>query len=256
MKAEQRGRRLRPVRRDAGQMRWTERDLVVLPWIGEQYAVRLDQLHALLSRQPLGTTKENGRVAQTTVRHCLERWRRTGVAQYMALMVGEPGWVWLTREGQRLAGLEYPFWTLSLSHLDHLYASTQARLWVETQLPEAWWRSERALRSEQAWVEAGGRLGHRPSAEVLIEGQARAVEVLTVWHQPQRVRATLPKLLARYPGGCWYFVTPRAQPGLLQMLAELEPALRARVRVIVLAELLREQHHPRRADSRGKEAPL
>lgn len=183
MNTEQKGRHLRPVRRDAGQTRWTERDLVVLPWIGDQYAVRLDQIHALLSRQPLGTTKENMRVAETTVRHCLERWRRAGVAQSMALVVGEPGWVWLTREGQRLAGLEYPFWTLSLSHLDHLYACNQAQLWVEAQKPGAGWRSERALRSEQAWVEARERLGHRPAAEVLIAGQTRAVEVLTGWHQ-------------------------------------------------------------------------
>lgn len=47
-----------PTRRDAGQMRWTERDLTVLPWIGEQYDVRFHHLHELLNRQPVGTTKE------------------------------------------------------------------------------------------------------------------------------------------------------------------------------------------------------
>lgn len=251
MATEQWRRRLRPVRRDAGQMRWTERDLAVLPWIAEQYAVRLDQLHTLLGRQLLDTTREDRQATATTVRHCLERWRRAGVVQYSAFIVGEPGWVWLTREGQCQAGLEYPCWMLERSRLDHLFASTQARLWVEAREPGTWWRSERAMCAEQPWVPAGERLGQCPSAEGVSEAQTVAVEVLPSWRQPLRVRTVLHHLLTIYPSGCWYFVAPCAQPGLARLLAELEPAQRRRVRLIALAELGRSAFPGRRASQRS-----
>ena len=53
-----RARQAERQRRAAGQMRRTKRDLTVLPWIGKQYAVRFDHLHALLNWQPVGITKE------------------------------------------------------------------------------------------------------------------------------------------------------------------------------------------------------
>lgn len=225
-----------PTRRDAGQMRWTERDLTVLPWIGEQYAVRFDQLQVLLSRQLLGVTKEAGQVAASTVHARVARWKEAGLVQTAALLQGEPGWVWLTRKGLRQAGLDYPLWQVSLSsHLDHLFACNAARLWVEARKPEAEWRSERTLRSEQAWTHAGIRLGHRPSAELVRERDTVAVEVAGVVEQAQRVREALPDLLARYPG-CWYVVGSRARPVLSRLLAELGSAIQARVRLIDLAE--------------------
>ena len=42
------------VRRDAGEIRLTDRDLWALRWIGEQYAVRMDQLRRLLGSRPGG----------------------------------------------------------------------------------------------------------------------------------------------------------------------------------------------------------
>ncbi len=48
--------RVRGVRRDAGEIRLTGRDLWALRWIGEQYAVRMDQLGRLLGSQPGGET--------------------------------------------------------------------------------------------------------------------------------------------------------------------------------------------------------
>jgi hypothetical protein len=218
-------------------IQWTERDLIVLPWIGEQYAVRFDQLHILLSRQPLGTTKEAGQVAASTVRSCLARWKGAGLVQTASLVIGEPGWVWLTREGLRQVGLDYPLWQVSLSaHLDHLFACNVARLWVEAHEPEAEWRSERALRAAQAWTQAGVRLGHRPSAEVTLETGTVAVEVTGALEQAQRVREALPDLLTRYPG-CWYVVGPRARPVLSRLLAELGPAVQAQVRLIELTQV-------------------
>ena len=52
MKTQRRGGRTRRPRNDKGQLRWTERDIQVQGWIGEQYAVRIDHLQHLLSRQP------------------------------------------------------------------------------------------------------------------------------------------------------------------------------------------------------------
>ena len=59
MRAEERGQR---------DVRWTERDLTVLPWIFEQYIVRYDQLARLLARWPGKATKQPGRVGKETVR--------------------------------------------------------------------------------------------------------------------------------------------------------------------------------------------
>lgn len=63
--------------------------------------------------------------------------------------------------------------------------------------------------------------------------QTVAVEVATTLNNPQRVRETLPDLLARYPG-CWYFVGPHARPRLERLLTDLGPAVQAAVRLIDL----------------------
>lgn len=59
---------VRAPRRDKGQPQWTERDLAVLAWIGEQYGVRRDHLAVLLGRAAHADTKTPGRLAATTVK--------------------------------------------------------------------------------------------------------------------------------------------------------------------------------------------
>src|SRR5690242_8449928 len=87
----------RKVRQDKGVMRWTERDLEALPWIGEQYAIRMDQLQALLGRWATEPTRVPGQLGIETVRKLVQRWKQAGLVESAVLVRNQPGWVWLTR---------------------------------------------------------------------------------------------------------------------------------------------------------------
>ena len=64
---------VRAVRRDAGEIRLTDRDLWALRWIGEQYAVRMDQLARLLGSQPGGETSVEGTLSERRTRRTVGR---------------------------------------------------------------------------------------------------------------------------------------------------------------------------------------
>ncbi len=86
-------------RSDAGHIRVAQRDLELLRVVGEQFAVTLPQLARLMGR--------SGHAA----RWLRSRWQRAGWVEGRALLVSEPVFVWLTRPGQRLAGLPYKLWS-------------------------------------------------------------------------------------------------------------------------------------------------
>ena len=70
----------RAVRRaDAGLVRATERDLRLLRWVAEQYAVSIPQLARLMGR------------SEHAARWLRARWQRAGWAQGRMLLVGRAG---------------------------------------------------------------------------------------------------------------------------------------------------------------------
>jgi DNA-binding CsgD family transcriptional regulator len=81
-------------RADAGLVRCSARDLELLRVVGEQYALSLPQLARLMD------------CSLHAARWLRSRWERAGWARGRAMLVGEPVFVWLTRRGQRLAGLD------------------------------------------------------------------------------------------------------------------------------------------------------
>src|SRR5260370_27911509 len=87
--------------------RLTERDRKALSWIGQQYAVRLDQLQILLAR--LGEPgdyarkpKEGGRLTQKRTMDLVRRWQQLGLVSYGWFLHGDPAWVWFSAEGLRV----------------------------------------------------------------------------------------------------------------------------------------------------------
>src|SRR3954469_9357323 len=89
----------RPARRaGAGLVRATERDLRLLRWAAEQYAVSIPQLARLMGR------------SEHAARWLRGRWQRAGWAQGRTLVVGRPVFVWLTRDGSRVAGAGFKVW--------------------------------------------------------------------------------------------------------------------------------------------------
>ncbi len=67
------GTRQRQQRSDKGKVTITPRDEAVLCWIGEQYAVRLDQLQVLLGRDAQGQTQSEDLVSADTARRVCGR---------------------------------------------------------------------------------------------------------------------------------------------------------------------------------------
>ncbi len=102
--------RQRKVRGDAGQMRYTERDVWALTWIGDQYGIRFDQLQELLGQRPGGVVQTPGGLGSATVRDMVQRWQRAGLVDHRKVLVGEPGWIWLTRGGLEHMDLPYRVW--------------------------------------------------------------------------------------------------------------------------------------------------
>src|SRR5688572_27783543 len=94
-------------RGDAGTVRCSQRDLDLLRVVGEQYAVTLPQLARLMG------------CSSHAARWLRARWERAGWVRGRALLVGEPVFVWLTRRGSSLAGIDYPVWRPNAGMLAH-----------------------------------------------------------------------------------------------------------------------------------------
>lgn len=223
----------RPPRSDKGRMQWTKRDREALQWIGEQYAIRMDQLAVLLGRSATEPTRAPGILGNETVRKLVHRWKKAGLVDRAILARGEPGWVWLTREGLDQMELEYRLWEPKAQSLPHLFAINQARLLVEVRQPEAEWRSERMLNSGRPFLRSQTRLEHRPDAEVVLGQQVVAIEVERSVKAALRLR-TIFYELARTYAGIWYFCPPAIQKPLEQALAQLDPAVRRKFSLVRL----------------------
>ncbi len=208
-------------RRDKGQPRWTKRDLWLLRWIAEQYAVRFDHLQELLSLQPLGETQEEGWLAEATVRHWIERWRKAGILGHASILVGQPGWVWLTRKGLQILGLDYRPWTPNPGRLRHLYYVNEVRILSEARKDTPTWISERRLDSERGLRMRGELVGHLPDGELhFSDGAVIAIEVELSTKMSDRLEEILLEVSQRYHG-VWYCVLPRMKPHLEQAIANL-----------------------------------
>jgi hypothetical protein len=227
-------REARKPRQDKGKMRWTERDLAVVRWIGEQYAVRQDQLAIKLARLSSVPTQAPGVLREDTVYKLVTRWKQAGVVEMTALLRQQPSWVWLTHEGLEQMDLPYRFWKPKVQGLAHLYAVNQARLWIEQRAPTAIWRSERQLAHERGFMRKQAHGPHRPDAEVESDGQRMAVEVELSEKVSGRLAAILYELARTYMG-IWYFCSPATQALMQRAVAALNPpALRQKFAIVPL----------------------
>ncbi len=156
------------------------RDLVLLGWLGEQYAARADQLEVLLGCGP------------RSVQRVIARLRDAGLVGTYRLLVGEPVWVTPTRAGLRACGCEFKVWQPKLGLLHHTRAVNDVRLHVQARSPEATWVCERSLARERQPGE------HLPDGVVLTDGQRVAVEAELTVKSERRVRAIVEELTARF----------------------------------------------------------
>jgi len=112
----------RAARRDRGSHQVTERDRELLGYIGEQYAITLDQLAVLIGR------------SYRTARGLRDRWCNAGWTNSSRLSVDLPPFVWLTSRGTTIAGSRFRTWQPNHGLVPHIEAVTNLRLLVEQQL--------------------------------------------------------------------------------------------------------------------------
>jgi hypothetical protein len=164
------------------------RDLDVLAWVAEQYAVRLDQLEPLLG-------------CRRTVQRTVARMREAHLAETRRLLVGEPAWLLPTATGLRTCGSSFRAWQPRLALMAHIAAVTDVRLHVREQAPGSVWVCERTLAREQRSDQ------HLPDALVLVEGQRVAVEVELTVKSRRRVTGILDELCTGFDSAV-YFCAP------------------------------------------------
>ena len=222
-------------RRDAGQTQITVRDLMVLPWVGEQYAVRLDQLQLLLARVADPTAELEEGTGLDAARHVLGRWEKLGLAASRKVYADQPRWLWLTSKGLSRLERRYRFKTPAENRFAHYHAVNQVRLYLEgaRYAPEARWRPERDL------IPEGARLGetHYVDGEVETQGRTVGIEVERTPKRPDDLLVILRGLTAAYES-VWYFALSEAKPGVERQIARLPEPSRKRITVFRLEPLL------------------
>lgn len=214
----------RRTRSDAGQARLTWRDLQVLRFIGEQYAVTHEQLGRLLARFAEDAS-ERERVSSQLVYRMRARWVTAGLVEARAVIAGEPSIVWLTARGRELVELDVRSWRPTMNTIRHVPAVTEARLFLESQRPDGEWVAERLLGRDQG--AGGGRevSGRRPDGEFRYEDSVLAVEVELSAKKETRLRSIVRDRLERYDA-VWYFA-PAEPTHLRELITRVASAVYA-----------------------------
>ena len=173
----------------------------LLGLIGEQYAVTLDQLAALIGR------------THRTARGLRDRWCNAGWTQSAKLAVGLPPFVWLTSRGSRVAQSPFRTWEANPGLATHIEAVTNVRLLLERQLRLGAWECERALAQE---IHSRSETRpHLPDA-VLVTPRRTAIEVELSLKSRARLDAIVRELGEGYER-VWYFASPRLVPTLQEV---------------------------------------
>lgn len=157
----------------------TERDLEVLGWIADQYAVRTDVIRWLLG---------NGRpLSDSRTRAIVARWQRAGLADSRRFFAGAPHVVWPTRAGTALVRPGWRTRPPNLALLAHHHAVSQVRLAIERRGQGTDWVCERVLYRHRTTPDAHVADGTFRSSR----GAVTAVEVELTLKTAERLRDIL-----------------------------------------------------------------
>lgn len=154
----------------------TERDLEVLAWIADQYAVRTDVICWLLG--------EGRALSDSRTRAIVARWQRAGLVDSRRFFAGAPNVVWPTRAGTNLVRPGWRSRPPNLALLAHHHTVSQVRLAIERRGHGTDWVSERVLYKERATPDAHVADGTFLSSR----GPVTAVEVELTLKSADRLR--------------------------------------------------------------------
>ncbi|QBD80455.1 hypothetical protein EPA93_32580 [Ktedonosporobacter rubrisoli] len=207
-------------RRDAGMLQVTERDILALTWIAEQYCMSYDQLQRLLALLSPATPKRPEKVAPSTAQNAVERWLQLGYIDLPHKVIREHStYVWLSRKGLRELALPYAYYQPKPSTVRHLYAVNTIRLHLQRAALSIEWNAQRAIRLHTK---------ERPLPDAELRGRSSPLIALRVIEQPrltmlmlQDELTTVKALASRYPR-LWYFVPAQVQEPLLTAIRQHE----------------------------------
>jgi hypothetical protein len=197
-------------RRDAGIRQVTERDILALTWIAEQYCLSFDQLQQLLAFYSPARTKNPDTLSVGATRNAVERWLQLGyIEQPRKIIRSYPVHIWLSRKGLRELALSYSYYQPNPTTVTHFYAVNEIRLRLQQYHLSAQWVSHRA--TEQATD-----IHPVPDAELQIQDASlvaiQVVERLTSPIMLREAYATLEALVHRRRANrycyahLWYFL--------------------------------------------------
>ena len=154
----------------------TDRDVEVLGWVADQYAVRTDVIRWLLGGgRPLSDSRTRAIVA---------RWQRAGLVESRRFFAGAPHVVWPTRVGTALVRPGWRSRPPTLSLLPHHHAVSQVRLAIERRGQGSEWVCERVLYKQRSSPDA-----HVPDGTFRSSGgPVTAVEVELTLKSADRLR--------------------------------------------------------------------
>ena len=215
----------------------TERDRLVLNWVGEMYAIRIDLLCYLLGRRPGKKTIEQGKVSLKTTERRVKVWAdKDGLVERKKIFYSEPAWIWLSKKGLSLLEYDYRFLKPKLVRLKHIHAVNQVRLFLEQQNQDLVWHSERRLKFEFA---RDDRTKKRkvPDAEIVTDNTRTAIEIELTPKTAQRTKEVLLKLATspRYDK-IWYFAEPSSYKVLAGQIPNLSKKNQTKFELYHLAE--------------------
>ena len=225
----------------------TERDLIVLKWIGEQYAVGLDQVARLLGARAGAGAATPGKLSESATRVWLQRMVAVGAVEQDKPFRAMPVFTWLTTSGLHLVNLDFKATRPKPSTLNHLYWCSQARLYLAARRPGDVWRSERYLRRDhaQAQAQAGKERRHKipdlPDAHLITQRGPIAIEVELT--DKQQIRADrLVSMRATEYYTVWYFCSPATEPIITRSRDKLPESSKARIAIYSLDILKNEEN--------------
>lgn len=201
-------------------MNLSTRQLNILKWIGEQYAVRMDHIQMLIGRTATQDTRVKGIASiPITRKFVIGSWAKKGLICYEKLMQDKPSWVWLSGRGLYHTGLPYRSREPSIYLLNHFHYINAIRLVLETKGIESW-VSERKLRYDieaklygQDNAARKAKKSHLPDGVIVYKGQEIAIEVELTRKSSSDLDVILGELDRKYQY-VWYFAAPPARSAL------------------------------------------
>ena len=201
-----------------GYARLTARDMAMLRWIGEQFAVSLDDL-SVLEHLVTGKSNDEPLLKYKGIYALTSKWVAWGLVERDKVVPKEPMWVWLTKEGVNAVELEVPARRPSRVRYEHINATNTVRLHVEKKLGNtARWIGEREsnasrlLQNKDAH-QVDGVIEYPEGDEVAIEvelTQKRIVDLRLILHELQQEYDTV-----------WYFASDNCYKAVKKRIEEI-----------------------------------